>query len=147
MTGVAAFEISIVDAEGGEYAESGYYSVRVTPAEEINVLAEVPEGATVTGITYELYQIHGDEAERLDVTVEEKEGVIEGISFETENFSAFVLRYTVDFHFDVVVEGAPSGDETGEETGEGDAVEYQNEYRGERSGRRGAGRHRRGERG
>lgn len=96
VTGYAAFEIGI-ETEGEAYAESGRYRVTVTP--DLNVWAELPEGASVTGTEYALYHIHGGSAERLAVDVSEEEGVVESLVFETDGFSAFVLVFTVDFTY------------------------------------------------
>ena len=84
--------------DGAAYEEAGRYRVTVTP--HVNMAEDLPDGARVETIDYELYHIHGDRAERLDVSVEEDEGFVESLTFETDGFSAFVLKYTVDFKYE-----------------------------------------------
>ncbi len=104
LTGYAAFDIGI-DADGEAFKESGRYRVTVLPEGEVNMLADVPEGAEVTDIAYTLYHIHDDRLEMLGVDVNQEEGFVESFTFETEGFSTFVLEYTVEFEIIVTPEG------------------------------------------
>ena len=90
--GFSAFDVS-VSCPDGELPVEGRFAVTVPHT------VEIPEGAEV-----ELYHIHDDVAEKVEgATVEN--GIV---SFETNGFSEYVIRYTVEFHNgeeEVVIQG------------------------------------------
>ena len=93
-SGYTAFDVSMLQAEGGTYVEDGLYSVSVEL--DFNVMDLVPAGAQIDHVNYTLHHIHEDSVEELEVTVEDRI-----VTFTTERFSPFVLQYTVDFHFEI----------------------------------------------
>ena len=92
----AVFDIGL----GTEETLDGMVQVTVDGL-NIDTLAKVPENATVTGVNYTLYHIHDDAVSTPAVEVEEENGIVTAFTFETDNFSPFVLSYTVDFEYSV----------------------------------------------
>ena len=90
--GFSAFDVS-VSCPDGELPVEGRFAVTVPHT------VEIPEGAEI-----ELYHIHNDVAEKVEgATVENGT-----VSFETNGFSEYVIRYTVEFHNgeeEVVIQG------------------------------------------
>ena len=87
--GFSAFDVA-VNVPSDDYVAEGSFAVTVPHA------IEVPENANVT---YELFHIHevdgGMKADLVeDATVEDGK-----VSFVTDGFSEYVIRYTVDFHY------------------------------------------------
>ena len=90
----AVFDIAL------ENVEELNGKVRVTvDGLSIDLNALVPENAKVTGVQYTLYHIHDGSVSNPEVSVVENDHVIQGFTFETDNFSNFVLQYTVDFEY------------------------------------------------
>jgi hypothetical protein len=97
----AAFDINLTNGNGD--AISGPVAVTVMPS-ELNVLAELPEGAVAKRIQYTLIHIHDDGTSETvdlpaDAVVVDENGKVESFSFQTESFSTYVLIYTVDFEY------------------------------------------------
>ena len=97
----AAFDINLTNGNGD--AISGPVAVTVMPS-ELNVLAELPEGAVAKRIEYTLIHIHDDGTSETvdlpaDAVVVDENGKVESFSFQTESFSTYVLIYTVDFEY------------------------------------------------
>ena len=89
------FDISLDNVDTEKYEDG--FKVSVSLPESI-------EGAR----DFHLYHLQeGEEPEEIDITtigsVDEETGleVVSGFEFETEGFDEFVLRYTVDFYYDV----------------------------------------------
>ena len=102
-TGFAAFEISPVNLEN----EAEQYVVNVSLGNPIDLLDD--EDAIINSVAFELYHIHTDEKDNTEVDkyteetgldVECENDQITGFSFSTPDFSEFVLKYTVVFHFE-----------------------------------------------
>ncbi|MBR2698208.1 MAG: hypothetical protein IKE76_06400, partial [Clostridia bacterium] len=92
-TGYTAFDVSIAMPEGDAFTEGGQFAVTVDHA--VDAASLVPEGAVVDRITYALFHIHEGEATAIDdVTVTDGQ-----VSFTTDSFSEYVIRYTVDFEY------------------------------------------------
>ena len=90
-TGYTAFDVSIAMPEGDEFTKEGQFAVTVDHA--VDAASLVPEGAVIDNITYELFHIHNGEATQIeDVAVADGQ-----VSFTTDGFSEYVIRYTVDF--------------------------------------------------
>ena len=96
-SGYSVFDISLANAE----QLNGAVHVEVNDL-NIDLKKLVPENAKVMGAQYTLYHIHDGSVSKPEVDVVEKEHIIQGFSFETENFSTYVLQYTVDFHYEGV---------------------------------------------
>ena len=96
----AVFDIGL----GTEETLDGMVQVTVDGL-NIDTLANVPENATVTGVNYTLYHIHDDAVSTPAVEVEEENGIVTAFTFESDNFSQFVLSYTVDFEYTDPVTG------------------------------------------
>ena len=96
----AVFDISIL-ADGEEYSETGEVEVTVRP-DDVDMFANLPEGAQVVGVDYTLYHVHEGQVDTLPVQVDAEDGVIRTVAFSTTSFSNFILkydvRYTVEFH-------------------------------------------------
>ncbi len=92
----AVFDIGL----GTEETLDGMVQVTVDGL-NIDTLANVPENAIVTRVNYTLYHIHDDAVSTPAVEVTEENGIVTAFTFETDNFSQFVLSYTVDFHYEV----------------------------------------------
>ena len=97
----AAFDINLTNGNGD--AITGPVAVTVMPS-DLNVLADLPEGATATGIQYTLIHVRDDgSTETVDLpesaVVVDENGDVRSFSFETEGFSTYVLKYTVDFEY------------------------------------------------
>ncbi len=101
-TGYTAFDVSIAMPEGDEFTKDGQFAVTVDHA--VDAASLVPEGAVIDNITYELFHIHNGEATQIeDVAVAAGQ-----VSFTTDGFSEYVIRYTVEFHNgenEVVIKG------------------------------------------
>ncbi len=101
-TGYTAFDVSIAMPEGDEFTKGGQFAVTVDHA--VDAASLVPEGAVIDNITYELFHIHNGEATQIeDVAVANGQ-----VSFTTDGFSEYVIRYTVEFHNgdnEVVIKG------------------------------------------
>ena len=105
-----AFDINLTNANGD--AITGPVAVTVMPS-DLNVLADVPEGAVAKNVVYTLVHVHDDGTVEnvelpADAVVVGEDGKVESFSFETESFSTYVLKYTVDFHYgeeEVSIEG------------------------------------------
>ena len=97
VEGYAVFDISVFDADGAEFSETGDVSVTVRLENAVDMYAGLPAGADITGVDYMLYHLHDGGVEALPVDVAEEGGVIEGVSFSTEGFSPFVLKYVVSY--------------------------------------------------
>ena len=100
-TGFAAFDIT-----PGSSADADRYDVDVQLDNSIAMLEE--EDTVIDSVTFELYHIHTDEKDNIRVeTITEGDGLdvswkndrITGFSFSTTDFSEFVLKYTVVFHY------------------------------------------------
>ena len=97
--------------ETGTYTDYAVFSIDLTTAEEVGTVrvtldnlsidtrAGVPENATVTGVTYELYHQHEGvfNLAPVPVTVDENDGIITGFSFETTECSNWALKYNVAY--------------------------------------------------
>ncbi|MBR1821690.1 MAG: Cna B-type domain-containing protein [Clostridia bacterium] len=96
-----AYDITITNDNGDEISETGAVAVTVTP-EKLNVLADLPEGATAGDIRYTLYHVHDDgvcePVEDVEFDVSE-DGTVNSFSFITESFSTYIIKYTVDFEY------------------------------------------------
>ncbi len=88
-----AFDISIRQA-GEELPAEGRFKVSV--ATGIDNSALIPEGAVITDSSCVLYHMHGDKVDVIEDAVVDDAG---NLTFTTENFSTFVLVYTVDFRY------------------------------------------------
>ncbi|MBR3238142.1 MAG: Cna B-type domain-containing protein [Oscillospiraceae bacterium] len=96
-----AFDINLTNANGD--AITGPVAVTVMPT-ELNVLAELPEGTATEDIQYQLIHIHDDGSTEIvhlpeGAVVVSEDGKVESFSFETESFSTYVFKYTVDFEY------------------------------------------------
>lgn len=89
VAGYSAFDLSLVYRDA-EQTQNGLY--RVTVNQELDAAALVPAGAELIETHYSLFHIHDGQATEIAVEIGES-----GITFETEIFSDFVVRYTVDF--------------------------------------------------
>ncbi len=96
ITGYAAFEIKL--AEGAHKAES--YSVPVSFDAPIDVFADNPEeNASIVGVSCTLYHFQEDGSYTVvkDAQVNWADNLLTGFTFTTEGFSAFLLKYTVEY--------------------------------------------------
>ena len=106
-TGYAAFDITPAESV---LSEGQTYEVTV-PVGDIDLTALVPDGALFDGVTYTLLHVEGNTATALDkdaFTVSDDGNIITSFTFATDSFSPFVLKYTVDFHYngkDYSIEG------------------------------------------
>ncbi|MBQ3327518.1 MAG: hypothetical protein IJG86_07120, partial [Clostridia bacterium] len=96
-----AFDINLTNSNGDTI--SGPVAVTVMPT-ELNVLADLPEGAVAKNVVYTLVHVHDDGTVEnvelpADAVVVDENGRVESFSFETESFSTYVLKYTVDFYY------------------------------------------------
>lgn len=78
------FDIALENVDESEYKDG--FKVDVTLPEEIK------------GKDFRLFHIHDGKVEELDVQTNGSK-TVDGFTFETENFSQFVLSYTVDFEY------------------------------------------------
>lgn len=91
-TGSAAFSLSIETGEDAPLQEGAY---RVTLPLSVDPEALVPADASLTGVSYRLYHIHEEQPREItDFSLEN--GLL---TFTTDQFSDFILRYTVDFTY------------------------------------------------
>ena len=115
QTGFAAFDISL---KNSEETQAGSYIVNIHLSEPV-VLPQM-ENMEITGVTYELYHIQDGTSYPTLVNAEfndnKEEGLLYGFSFETDGFSPYVLKYTVDFTFIGTKEEEPSEEELKEKT-------------------------------
>ena len=102
FTGFAAFEITPNHTE-----EAEQYDVDVQLSSPIVLLDE--ENAVIDNVTFALYHFHTDEEDNVQVEtitadngleVDCKDARVSGFSFSTSDFSEFVLKYTVVFHYE-----------------------------------------------
>ena len=96
-----AYDITITNANEDEISNTGAVEVTLTPS-DLDVLADVPETATVNKLDYELYHIHDDgTCEKVEDAVFDvaEDGTLNSVSFTTESFSTYVVKYTVDFTY------------------------------------------------
>ena len=92
----AIYGISVL-SENIEYDDLGRVHVTVQP-DSLNLAENLPEDATITSIKYSLYHIHDDAVNEIrGVSVTENNGIVEEFAFVTNNFSEFVLKYTVEY--------------------------------------------------
>lgn len=121
-TGFAAFDISLKD--DAETATAGTWRVHVNLSEPV-VLPQ-KENMEITGVSYELYHIPSDSGYPTRVEAEfhdsREEGLLYGFTFETDGFSDYLLKYTVDFTYIVVKPEEP------EEEPEQEPEAYDYEY-------------------
>lgn len=97
----AVFDISLLD-DGVQRSETGEVGVVVRP-ENVNIYDNLPGNATATNVEYTLYHIHNSVADTLPVSVDcGEDGSLLAVDFTTDSFSYFVLKYTVDFHYNGV---------------------------------------------
>ncbi|MBQ9075618.1 MAG: hypothetical protein IJY32_06625, partial [Mogibacterium sp.] len=80
------FDIALENVDESEYKDG--FKVDVT----------LPEG--IQGKDFRLFHIHDGKVEELDVQTNGSK-TVDGFTFETENFSQFVLSYTVDFEYTI----------------------------------------------
>ena len=90
------FDIALENVDESEYTDG--FKVDVTLPEEIK------------GKDFRLFHIHDGKVEELDVKTNGSKAV-DGFTFETENFSQFVLSYTVDFEYNGYYFTMPGGGE------------------------------------
>ena len=106
-TGFAAFDISL--KEDAEVSPAGAYLVHVNLSEPV-VLPQ-KENMEITGVSYELYHIPAESGFPTRVEAEfsdnREEGLLYGFTFETDGFSDYLLKYTVDFTYIVVKPDEP----------------------------------------
>ena len=96
-----AYDISIHNEKQDELSQTGEVAVVVMP-ENLNVFAELPEGATPENVHFELIHIHADGTAEPVENVDFKhdaDGNVTSFSFTTNGFSTYVVRYTVDFSY------------------------------------------------
>ena len=99
--GYAAFGISLASG-GTKFGSNGRFKVVIKPEDNINIFSQLPEDAKVQSVTYDIYHIHnGIHCEKLSSynVITDETGDISNITFETQSFSDFVLRYTVEFTY------------------------------------------------
>lgn len=80
------FDIALENVDESEYKDG--FKVDVT----------LPEG--IQGKDFRLFHIHDGKVDELDVQTNGSK-TVDGFTFETENFSQFVLSYTVDFEYTI----------------------------------------------
>ena len=96
ITGYAAFDIKLT--EGAHKAES--YSVPVSFDAPIDVFADNPDrNASIVRVSCTLYHFQEDGSYTVvkDAQVNWADNLLTGFTFTTDGFSAFLLKYTVDF--------------------------------------------------
>ena len=96
ITGYAAFDIKL--AEGVHKADS--YSVPVSFDPPIDVFADNPDrNASIVSVSCTLYHFLEDGSYTVvqDARVDWADNLLTGFTFTTDGFSAFLLKYTVDF--------------------------------------------------
>lgn len=100
-TGYAAFAVGIT-VDDAEYNGNGAFDVTINPETAINITDGIRKDAVVTNTSFKIYHIHNDAMEEIplpseNVTIEGN--AITAVSFPVENFSDFILSYTVDFTY------------------------------------------------
>ena len=99
----AIFDITVKNGngEGEEISNTGAVVVTVTP-ENLNVLDALPEGADPKDVKFELFHVHDGVTTPIELdegaVVVNEEGKVEQFTFETDGFSDFILKFTVEFH-------------------------------------------------
>ena len=97
----AAFDITITNDNNDEISKTGEVEVTLMPG-DLNALADVPEDATVENLEYELYHVHDDGTiEKVEDAVFDvaEDGTVNSVTFTTDSFSTYVVKYTVDFTY------------------------------------------------
>ena len=108
--GYAAFEISLTNSEKEGY---GTYTVPVELASAIDLIGNRTENGkekvyTLNNANFTLYHLKKNEdgsTEAVSVPVTgftNEEGYLTGFEFKTDGFSVYLLKYTVDFHYEGV---------------------------------------------
>ena len=98
-SGYAVFEINPV----AELADAENYQTTLTLPRPINMLGDVTENVTITNQDIQLFHVKEDEngqlyAEQVSVIPSVQDGIIDAITFTTDGFSKYILKYTVEFH-------------------------------------------------
>ena len=98
VKGLVAYEIEL--NEGVPFAKEYDYKVKVPVG--VNMLKDVKEEPgkiiKINQVNYRLFHLHGETEEEItNVSVTQNDGIISNFTFTTEDFSTFVLVYTVDF--------------------------------------------------
>ncbi len=97
VKGLVAYEIEL--NEGVPFAKEYDYKVKVPVG--VNMLKDVKEEPgkiiKINQVNYRLFHLHGETEEEItNVSVTQNDGIISNFTFTTEDFSTFVLVYTVE---------------------------------------------------